>query len=47
MLTVVETPMFLRYAASVWGDDEREGVHRLDRAEPGSRGCHPWRHAST
>ena len=24
MLTVVETPIFLRYAASVWGDDERE-----------------------
>ena len=24
MLTVIETPMFLRYAASVWSDDERE-----------------------
>jgi len=24
MLTVIETPMFQRYAASVWGDDERE-----------------------
>lgn len=24
MLTVIETPMFLRYAASVWGEDERE-----------------------
>ena len=24
MLTVVETPLFLRYAAQVWSDEERE-----------------------
>lgn len=24
MLTVIETPIFLRYAAKVWNDDERE-----------------------
>jgi hypothetical protein len=24
MLTVIETPVFLRYAAKVWGDAERE-----------------------
>lgn len=24
MLTVIETPMFMQYAASVWNDDERE-----------------------
>ena len=24
MLTVIETPIFRRYAASVWNDDERE-----------------------
>jgi mRNA-degrading endonuclease RelE of RelBE toxin-antitoxin system len=24
MLTVIETPMFLRYSADVWSDDERE-----------------------
>ncbi|MDR3054933.1 MAG: type II toxin-antitoxin system RelE/ParE family toxin [Zoogloeaceae bacterium] len=24
LLTVIETPVFLRYAADVWGDDERE-----------------------
>lgn len=24
MLTVIETPMFLRYAADVWDDDEHE-----------------------
>jgi len=24
MLTVIETPIFLRYAAKVWNDDARE-----------------------
>jgi len=29
MLTVIETPMFRQYAASVWDDETREGISML------------------
>ncbi|MBI2398965.1 MAG: transcriptional regulator [Xanthomonadales bacterium] len=34
MMTVIETPMFLRYAAEVWSDDERTEFVDFIAAEP-------------
>ncbi|CAM5788795.1 hypothetical protein CCAE64S_02253 [Castellaniella caeni] len=48
MLTAIETPMFRRYAASVWGDDEREAFIDwiAQNPEPRSRRRYPWRYAT-
>ena len=34
MLTVVETPMFLRYASRVWSEEEREAFVDWIAAHP-------------
>jgi hypothetical protein len=54
MRTVVETEIFLRYAADVWKDDEREGFINWIVASPeagaiitGSGGCRKVRWATT
>ena len=38
MYTVIETPIFLRYAAQIWGIEEREAFVRWAREGMGKRG---------